>query len=142
MSECRYKGSLYSEGSLICVNGRELKCSSGEWHETGYTCGSQKPAPEDIPVIPEGSPSGVDSNEAQKTPRTSALYTAYADPNTMRQDQFYLYFKGSETAGHTCSLSPSMRPYQIPRDDVVSRSPRMRCVTGRDYVEVKFNWPI
>lgn len=35
---CYYDGFEYSEGSLICVNGRELKCRSGQWQETGYSC--------------------------------------------------------------------------------------------------------
>jgi hypothetical protein len=35
---CYFDGQEYSEGSLVCSNGRELKCRDGEWHETGYEC--------------------------------------------------------------------------------------------------------
>jgi hypothetical protein len=35
---CSFGGANYSEGSLICSNGRELKCSGGAWQETGYAC--------------------------------------------------------------------------------------------------------
>lgn len=35
---CTYNGKNYSEGSLVCANGRELKCSGSEWRETGYLC--------------------------------------------------------------------------------------------------------
>jgi hypothetical protein len=35
---CSYNGRSYSNGSLICANGRELKCDSGSWRETGYRC--------------------------------------------------------------------------------------------------------
>lgn len=35
---CYYQGKAYSDGSLICVGGRELRCVSGSWKETGYLC--------------------------------------------------------------------------------------------------------
>lgn len=35
---CQFAGVEYSEGALICQNGRELRCSGGEWVETGYSC--------------------------------------------------------------------------------------------------------
>lgn len=35
---CSYNGRTYSNGSLICANGRELKCDAGNWRETGYRC--------------------------------------------------------------------------------------------------------
>lgn len=35
---CKYAGKEYSEGSLICKNGREMKCRGGDWEETGYAC--------------------------------------------------------------------------------------------------------
>jgi hypothetical protein len=35
---CVYGGVEYSEGSLICSNGRELVCDGGQWRENGYTC--------------------------------------------------------------------------------------------------------
>ncbi len=35
---CQYNGNEYSAGSLICKNGRELKCDGESWMETGYTC--------------------------------------------------------------------------------------------------------
>lgn len=38
MTVCKSGGVEYSEGALICSNGRELKCSGGSWHETGYSC--------------------------------------------------------------------------------------------------------
>ena len=40
--KCFYNGAEYSEGSLICVNNRELKCRGGEWCETGYSCEGTK----------------------------------------------------------------------------------------------------
>lgn len=36
---CTYNGTEYSEGALICANGRELVCRGGDWHENGETCG-------------------------------------------------------------------------------------------------------
>jgi hypothetical protein len=38
---CNYSGRTYSDGSLICANGRELKCSGGSWQETGFRCGTR-----------------------------------------------------------------------------------------------------
>lgn len=38
MAGCKFADVDYSEGALICSNGRELKCSGGEWIETGYSC--------------------------------------------------------------------------------------------------------
>ena len=35
---CQFAGQEYSEGALICSNGRELRCSGGGWAETGYEC--------------------------------------------------------------------------------------------------------
>lgn len=35
---CKYEGLGFSEGSIICANGRELRCSAGSWSETGYLC--------------------------------------------------------------------------------------------------------
>lgn len=35
---CLFDGEEYSDGALICSNGRELKCSGNSWQETGYTC--------------------------------------------------------------------------------------------------------
>lgn len=41
---CQNDGKDYSEGALICSNGRELKCSGTEWQETGYLCASLQSA--------------------------------------------------------------------------------------------------
>jgi hypothetical protein len=38
MPGCKHNGVEYSEGSLLCMNGREVKCSGGSWSETGYRC--------------------------------------------------------------------------------------------------------
>ena len=38
---CTFDGRPYSEGSLICSNGKELRCSGSQWSETGYTCFSE-----------------------------------------------------------------------------------------------------
>lgn len=38
MAGCNYNGTSYSEGALICANGRELRCSGRQWQETGYDC--------------------------------------------------------------------------------------------------------
>ena len=38
---CSYGGRVFSEGSLICMNGREMKCSGGEWKNTGYPCNTR-----------------------------------------------------------------------------------------------------
>lgn len=35
---CLFRGKTYSEGAIICSNGRELKCRESEWTETGFTC--------------------------------------------------------------------------------------------------------
>jgi hypothetical protein len=35
---CKSAGQEYSEGALICANGRELRCHGGDWQETGYSC--------------------------------------------------------------------------------------------------------
>jgi len=40
VADCVYGGETYSEGSLICVNGKELSCYAGVWAETGRTCTS------------------------------------------------------------------------------------------------------
>lgn len=45
MPNCVFGGAQYSEGALICVNGRELKCSGGDWQETGYGCGNMSENP-------------------------------------------------------------------------------------------------
>lgn len=41
MTNCVSGGVEYSEGSLICSNGWELRCSGGAWNETGYICSSK-----------------------------------------------------------------------------------------------------
>jgi len=38
---CSYNGRSFSNGSLICANGREMKCDSGNWRETGYRCNTR-----------------------------------------------------------------------------------------------------
>ena len=38
MNGCKFDGREYSEGSIICCNDKELKCSGGEWVETGLQC--------------------------------------------------------------------------------------------------------
>lgn len=45
MANCVSGGVEYSEGSLICSNGRELKCIGGAWQETGYSCSSKNDDP-------------------------------------------------------------------------------------------------
>lgn len=35
---CRYGGVDYSEGSIMCQNGKEVVCRGVNWVETGYTC--------------------------------------------------------------------------------------------------------
>lgn len=35
---CTNGGVSYSDGALICSNGRELRCDGGAWQETGYSC--------------------------------------------------------------------------------------------------------
>lgn len=53
---CTFNGQGYSEGALICSNGRELKCDSGEWRETGYACAEIGSSPNEyIRVSPNGS---------------------------------------------------------------------------------------
>ena len=44
MADCTYNGAAYSEGSLICVNGKELSCYAGVWAETGRACTSIDPS--------------------------------------------------------------------------------------------------
>ena len=77
MSGCLYAGKAYAEGSLICVNGRELKCSGGSWQETGYAC--TRPSPEgfgfklDQPQAPDSQSVAVVSGPiwSSPTPHTS-----------------------------------------------------------------------
>lgn len=35
---CKFNGQDFSDGSIICSGGKELKCYSGTWSETGNTC--------------------------------------------------------------------------------------------------------
>jgi hypothetical protein len=35
---CIYEGLEYSEGALVCANGRELVCREGDWRENGVLC--------------------------------------------------------------------------------------------------------
>ena len=35
---CNHNGKTYSQGSLVCANGRELRCDGDYWSETGYSC--------------------------------------------------------------------------------------------------------
>lgn len=35
---CTHAGRDYSEGALVCANGRELRCTGDVWQETGYIC--------------------------------------------------------------------------------------------------------
>jgi hypothetical protein len=37
---CTYAGVEYSDGAIICVSGKEMKCYSGAWTETGNACTS------------------------------------------------------------------------------------------------------
>lgn len=46
---CVYEGVEYSEGSLVCANGRELVCRGDEWHENGESCVS------DVSDVSEGA---------------------------------------------------------------------------------------
>lgn len=38
---CQFAGKTYSEGAIICSNGRELRCSGSVWGETGYSCSKE-----------------------------------------------------------------------------------------------------
>ena len=38
MTSCTFNGVEYSQGAVICSNGKELKCYGGVWSETGNTC--------------------------------------------------------------------------------------------------------
>ena len=38
MTSCIYGSESHPEGTVICVNGRGLKCLAGEWRETGTAC--------------------------------------------------------------------------------------------------------
>jgi hypothetical protein len=38
MKPCIYGPDTFPEGTVICVNGRGLKCVLGEWQETGLPC--------------------------------------------------------------------------------------------------------
>ncbi|MGV6393661.1 DUF1496 domain-containing protein [Pseudomonas caspiana] len=35
---CIFEGLQYSEGSLVCANGRELVCRNDDWEENGELC--------------------------------------------------------------------------------------------------------
>lgn len=37
---CTYNGVLYSHGSVLCQNGKEMVCMEGEWSPTGGDCSS------------------------------------------------------------------------------------------------------
>jgi hypothetical protein len=54
---CVFEGVEYSEGSLVCANGRELVCRNDEWHENGESCTDQtttsKEGDEDGSVLDE-----------------------------------------------------------------------------------------
>ena len=40
MPDCEYNGVSYSDGSVVCQNGSEMRCdgTDGSWHYTGNTC--------------------------------------------------------------------------------------------------------
>lgn len=38
MKPCIYGSDSHPEGTVICVNGRGLKCVWGEWQETDQPC--------------------------------------------------------------------------------------------------------
>lgn len=53
---CIFEGVEYSEGALVCANGRELVCRNDEWHENGENCVRQ----DDVAEEAEGRGSILD----------------------------------------------------------------------------------
>lgn len=142
MSGCKFGGKDYSEGSLICLNGRELKCSGGEWKETGYRCNAGCAAESD--QIPENANIPFDEKVVATPPHIAREFTVYAEFFSIWKDGIYLYFKGAPTVGHVCSNSPLVRDYKVPLPDVLEIGPQVQCPGAGArgwYRKIRFEWP-
>jgi hypothetical protein len=72
---CYSGGFEYSEGSLICSNGRELRCSGGAWQETGYSC-VQSENDEHLRIDPDGQTIRIIAKDSVGAP-----YAGYKSQN-------------------------------------------------------------
>lgn len=70
---CTNNGTSYSEGALICSNGRELRCSGGGWQETGYSCLTSSDEQSYQKIADDGLSSGVSGEEPSNFTNSSAL---------------------------------------------------------------------
>ena len=69
---CTYNGKSYSDGALICVNGREMKCRGGDWNETGYPCTTNTAIQQDqssdgVQTLADGG-TNISGGSASKSP--------------------------------------------------------------------------
>lgn len=70
---CTNNGTSYSEGALICSNGRELRCSGAGWQETGYSCLASSDEESYQTIADDGFSSSVSGEQRSSTSNTSAL---------------------------------------------------------------------
>jgi hypothetical protein len=142
MPGCKYDGKEYSEGSVICVNRRELKCRGNEWQDIGE-CNHETSPMNDIPTVPDDDKEilALDPRILEKPPQGVSTYTVYADHFSIRQTRDFYFFKAAPTIGHFCSNS-MVREYRVPRLDVQIEPERRSCPrTARLYRVITFSWP-
>lgn len=65
---CTYEGKSYSDGVLICMNGREMKCRGGEWSETGYACATNTVVHQDRSSAQSDELPDIEAGAASKSP--------------------------------------------------------------------------
>ena len=140
MSSCTYAGTQYSEGALICANGRELRCSGGEWKETGFACGKAGRVEMDFPEISEAEKSQYSESE-DKPANEVGLSKVYAQHFSIRQDLYYYYFRGANTPTHACADTPGhVLNYMVAKAVVKKFGPSLSCrVSGGWYREIVFD---
>mgnify|MGYP003374711233 CR=1 FL=1 len=136
---CIYNGKQYSEGSLLCVNGRELKCRGDAWEETGFECNPKSDRSEEFPQISEEEKSDYESIDSENH-GVRGWNKVFADHWSVRQDSSFYYFKAAPTMSHVCANS-LIQNYKVPKLDV-NFGPATMCPPGGTfYRETEYFWP-
>ncbi|RYX80167.1 DUF1496 domain-containing protein [bacterium] len=137
--KCVYAGKEYSEGSLICVNGRELKCRGDAWEDTGLECGQQNGRADEFPEITDEERVNFETKMAD-IKHLRGWNKVFADHWSVREDLNFFYFKAAPTMSHVCAGS-LIQSYKVPKEDVRFGSATMCPPGGTFYRETDYFWP-
>lgn len=138
MEVCMFEGNEYSEGAVVCANGRELKCRNGSWHETGYPCGENLVDANKTMEISEEEAAAFEQEMAAHT-FPQGVYTRYT--KHIRYDMQNAYFAGAIDAPQLCS-GINIQNYRIPIDYIQEVGPYEVCrYGGGSYQKIVYYWP-